>query len=104
MMKVQMKGISFMIIFLMLVLIVQVVVLRGIVIDKVIKELFIGVVVQLSGINIGIIIDVDGNFEFVGLRNGMYKFIIFYVFYCIQIVEVIINGMFEIKVELEQDN
>ena len=47
--------------------------------------------------------DVDGHFELAGLRNGTSKLIISYVSYCTQIVEVTINGMFEIKVELEQD-
>ena len=71
--------------------------------DKATKEPLIGAAVQLSGTNIGTITDVDGNFEPAGLRNGTYKLIISYVSYCTQTVEVTINGMFEIKVELEQD-
>ncbi len=104
MMKIQMKGISLMIILLMLALTVQAAVLRGTITDKATKEPLIGAAVQLSGTNIGTITDVDGNFELAGLRNGTYKLIISYVSYCTQIVEVTINGMFEIKVELEQDN
>ena len=103
-MKIQMKGISLMIILLMLALTVQAAVLRGTITDKATKEPLIGAAVQLSGTNIGTITDVDGNFELAGLRNGTYKLIISYVSYCTQIVEVTINGMFEIKVELEQDN
>ena len=103
-MKAQMKGISLMIILLMLVLTVQAAALRGTVTDKATKEPLIGAAVQLSGTNTGTITDVDGNFELAGLRNGTYKLIISYVSYCTQIVEVTINGMFEIKVELEQDN
>ena len=67
-------------------------------------EAVIGANVKLKGSNQGTITDVDGNFELAGLRNGTYKLIISYVSYCTQIVEVTINGMFEIKVELEQDN
>ena len=93
-----------MIILLMLVLTVQAAALRGTVTDKATKEPLIGAAVQLSGTNTGTITDVDGNFELAGLRNGTYKLIISYVSYCTQIVEVTINGMFEIKVELEQDN
>lgn len=104
MMKAQMKGISLMIILLMLVLTVQAAALRGTVTDKATKEPLIGAAVQLSGTNTGTITDVDGNFELAGLRNGTYKLIISYVSYCTQTVEVTINGMFEIKVELEQDN
>ena len=103
-MKAQMKGISLMIILLMLVLTVQAAALRGTVTDKATKEPLIGAAVQLSGTNTGTITDVDGNFELAGLRNGTYKLIISYVSYCTQTVEVTINGMFEIKVELEQDN
>lgn len=103
MMKAQMKGISLMIILLMLVLTVQAAALRGTVTDKATKEPLIGAAVQLSGTNTGTITDVDGNFELAGLRNGTYKLIISYVSYCTQTVEVTINGMFEIKVELEQD-
>lgn len=104
MMKAQMKGISLMIILLMLVLTVQAAALRGTVTDKATKEPLIGAAVQLSGTNTGTITDVDGNFELAGLRNGTYKLIISYVSYCTQTVEVTINGMFEIKVELEQDH
>lgn len=93
-----------MIILLMLVLTVQAAVLRGTVTDKATKEPLIGAAVQLSGTNTGTITDVDGNFELAGLRNGTYKLIISYVSYCTQTVEVTISGMFEIKVELEQDN
>ena len=103
-MKAQMKGISLMIILLMLVLTVQAAALRGTVTDKATKEPLIGAAVQLSGTNTGTITDVDGNFELAGLRNGTYKLIISYVSYCTQTVEVTINGMFEIKVELEQDH
>ena len=67
-------------------------------------EAVIGANVKLKGSNQGTITDVDGNFELAGLRNGTYKLIISYVSYCTQTVEVTINGMFEIKVELEQDN
>ena len=95
MMKIQMKGISLMIILLMLALTVQAAVLRGTITDKATKEPLIGAAVQLSGTNIGTITDVDGNFELAGLRNGTYKLIISYVSYCTQIVEVTINGMFE---------
>ena len=62
MMKAQMKGISLMIILLMLVLTVQAAALRGIVTDEATKEPLIGAAVQLSGINTGTITDVDGNF------------------------------------------
>lgn len=92
MMKIQMKGISLMIILLMLALTVQAAVLRGTITDKATKEPLIGAAVQLSGTNIGTITDVDGNFELAGLRNGTYKLIISYVSYCTQIVEVTING------------
>lgn len=90
MMKAQMKGISLMIILLMLALTVQAAVLRGTITDKATKEPLIGAAVQLSGTNIGTITDVDGNFELAGLRNGTYKLIISYVSYCTQIVEVTI--------------
>ena len=63
MMKIQMKGISLMIILLMLALTVQAAVLRGTITDKATKEPLIGAAVQLSGTNIGTITDVDGNFE-----------------------------------------
>lgn len=49
MMKAQMKGISLMIILLMLVLTVQAAALRGTVTDKATKEPLIGAAVQLSG-------------------------------------------------------
>ena len=71
-MKAQMKGISLMIILLMLVLTVQAAALRGTVTDKATKEPLIGAAVQLSGTNTGTITDVDGNFELAGLRNGTY--------------------------------
>ena len=48
MMKAQMKGISLMIILLMLVLTVQAAALRGTVTDKATKEPLIGAAVQLS--------------------------------------------------------
>ena len=76
-MKAQMKGISLMIILLMLVLTVQAAALRGTVTDKATKEPLIGAAVQLSGTNTGTITDVDGNFELAGLRNGTYKLIIY---------------------------
>lgn len=52
MMKAQMKGISLMIILLMLVLTVQAAALRGTVTDKATKEPLIGAAVQLSGTKI----------------------------------------------------
>lgn len=52
MMKAQMKGISLMIILLMLVLTVQAAALRGTVTDKATKEPLIGAAVQLSGVQI----------------------------------------------------
>ena len=61
MMKAQMKGISLMIILLMLVLTVQAAALRGTVTDEATKEPLIGAAVQLSGINTGTITGVDGN-------------------------------------------
>lgn len=103
-MKIQMKGMSLMVILLMLALTVQAAALRGTVTDKATKEPLIGAAVQLSGTSTGAITDMDGNFELAGLRNGTYKLIISYISYCTQTVEVTINGLLEMKVELEPDN
>ncbi len=69
MMKAQMKGISLMIILLMLVLTVQAAALRGTVTDKATKEPLIGAAVQLSGTNTGTITDVDGKFLTCGIKK-----------------------------------
>ena len=68
MMKAQMKGISLMIILLMLVLTVQAAALRGTVTDEATKEPLIGAV-QLSGTNTGTITDVDGKFLTCGIKK-----------------------------------
>ena len=61
-MKIQMKGMSLMVILLMLALTVQAAALRGTVTDKATKEPLIGAAVQLSGTSTGAITDMDGNF------------------------------------------
>ena len=94
-MKIQMKGMSLMVILLMLALTVQAAALRGTVTDKATKEPLIGAAVQLSGTSTGAITDMDGNFELAGLRNGTYKLIISYISYCTQTVEVTINGLLD---------
>lgn len=104
MMKIQLKGISFMIVLLIVPWAVQAAALRGTVTDKTTKEPLIGAAVQLSGTNTGTITDMDGNFELAGLRNGMYKLFISYVSYRTQTVEIVVNGMSEIKVEMEPDD
>lgn len=104
MMKIQMKSIGLMMIFLMLALTVQAAALRGVVTDKITKEPLIGAAVQLSGTTTGAITDIDGNFELAGLRNGKYQLIISYISYRTQTIEVTVNGLSEIKVELESDN
>ena len=54
-MKIQMKGMSLMVILLMLALTVQAAALRGTVTDKATKEPLIGAAVQLSGTSTGAI-------------------------------------------------
>lgn len=104
MMKIQMKGISLIMISLMLTLTAQAAAIRGTVTEKTTKEPLIGATVLVSGTTIGAITDIDGNFELAGLRNGPYKLIISYVSYHTQEIDVNVNGMAEIKVELESDD
>ena len=104
-MKMKMKGMGLMMIFWLLAMAtVQAAALRGIVTDKITQEPLIGATVQISGTTTGAITDIDGNFELAGLRNGSYKLIVSYISYRTKTLEVTVNGMSEIKVQLDPDN
>lgn len=100
----QMKGIGLMMILLMLALTVEAAALKGTVTDKTTNEPLIGAAVQISGTTTGTITDMDGHFELAGLRNGTYKLIISYISYRTQTQEVTVNGLSEVKLELESDD
>ena len=100
MMKAQMKGISLMIILLMLVLTVQAAALRGTVTDKATKEPLIGAAVQLSGTNTGTITDVDGNFSLENVSGDI--LIVSYIGFEEQ--EVAIKGRKYVKVILKENS
>ena len=55
--------------------------IKGIIRDKSSKEPLTGATVQIVGTNIGVIADLDGNYNLAGLKNGTYNLEIKYVSY-----------------------
>lgn len=77
---------------------------NGVIIDKEFNEPLTGATVQISGTTNGAIADIDGHFEFNGLKKGEYKFIISYVGYRAQTLDIHVNNNTELSVLLEPDN
>ena len=67
--------------------------IKGIIRDKSSKEPLTGATVQIVGTNIGVIADLDGNYNLAGLKNGTYNLEIKYVSYkTIQIRNIKVSG------------
>ncbi len=78
--------------------------IKGIIRDKSSKEPLTGATVQVLGTNIGVIADLDGNYNLVGLKNGTYTILIKYVSYkTIEVKSVKVSGNAPITLDVEME-
>ncbi len=76
----------------------------GTIIDKEFNEPLTGATIQINGTTNGAIADIDGHFELNGLKKGEYKFIISYVGYHAQSLDLNVIDNTELSILLEPDN
>lgn len=79
--------------------------IKGIIRDKSSKEPLTGATVQVLGTSIGVIADLDGNYNLSGLKNGTYTIQIKYVSYkTIEVKSVKVSGNTPIILDIEMES
>jgi outer membrane receptor protein involved in Fe transport len=79
-------------------------VIRGTIRDAGDHEPLIGATVMLAGTGKGVTADVQGKFEFAGLRNGTYRLNVSYVSYKKKTVSVTLKNIANVTIDLEADD